>query len=315
MPVPGDQLSGERAASRRAGWGPVRRRNLRNGLLFVSPWLAGFVCFTLWPFVASVYLSFCDYDILSPPRWIGAANYRQLVTDDPYFVTALYNTLYYTLFAVPLGVVFSVAIALLLNMRVVAVPLYRAVYYLPSIVPVVATAVLWMWLLNPQYGLVNAALDSLGLPEPGWLSDPSWSKPSLVLMGIWGIGGSIVIYLAGLQDVPPELYEAAELDGAGPWQRVCHVTLPLLSPVIFFNLVMGLIGSMQYFTQAYVMTLGGPVDSTLFYSIYLFRRAFTYLDMGYASAMAWLLFVLIMALTIGTFRASRQWVHYAAEGR
>jgi multiple sugar transport system permease protein len=204
-----------------------------------------------------------------------------------------------------------VAIALLLNMKVVGVPVYRTVYYLPSIVPVVATSVLWMWLLNPQYGLVNAFLARLGLPEPGWISDPMWSKPALIGMSLWGIGGSIVIYLAGLQDVPAELYEAAEIDGARPWQRVRYITLPMLSPVIFFNLVMGLIGSFQYFTQAYVMTLGGPVDSTLFYALYLFRRAFTYLDMGYASAMAWLLFVLIMAVTALTFKSAGRWVHYA----
>jgi multiple sugar transport system permease protein len=294
---------------------PAKRRNLRNGLLFVSPWIVGFACFTLFPFVASLYFSFCDYDILSPPRWIGLANYRELLTDDPYFATALYNTLYYTLFSVPLGIVCGVGIALLLNMKVVGVSFYRTVYYLPSIVPVVATSVLWMWLLNPQYGLVNAALGRLGLPEPGWIADPLWSKPSLILMALWAVGGSIVIYLAGLQGIPQELYEAAELDGAGPWQRTRAVTLPLLSPVIFFNLVMGLIGALQVFTQAYVMTQGGPVDSTLFYTVYLFRRAFTYLDMGYASAMAWLLFVVIMALTVVTFRTASRWVHYAGEGR
>jgi multiple sugar transport system permease protein len=283
--------------------------------LFVSPWLAGFLCFTLFPFVASLYFSFCDYDILSPPRWVGLANYHELLTDDPYFVKALYNTFYYTLFSVPLGITFGVGIALLLNMKVVGVPVYRTLYYLPSIVPVVATSVLWMWLLNPQYGLINSTLGKLGLPEPGWIADPLWSKPSLILMATWAVGGSIVIYLAGLQGIPTELYEAAELDGAGPWQRTRAVTLPLLSPVIFFNLVMGLIGALQVFTQAYVMTQGGPVDSTLFYSVYLFRRAFTYLDMGYASAMAWLLFVVIMGLTVFTFRSASRWVHYAGEGR
>ena len=292
-----------------------RWRNLRNGLLFVSPWLVGFLCFTLYPFLASLYFSFCDYDILSPPHWSGLANYRELLTGDPYFRTALYNTLYYTVLAVPLGIAVGVAVALLLNMKVIGVPVYRTVYYLPSIVPVVATSVLWMWLLNPQYGLVNAALGYLHLPEPGWISDPVWAKPSLVLMSVWAVGGSIVIYLAGLQDVPQELYEAAEIDGANPAQRTLSITLPLLSPVIFFNLVMGLIGSFQYFTQAYVMTQGGPVDSTLFYAVYLFRRAFTYLDMGYASAMAWLLFLLILVLTVFTFRTAGRWVHYAGEGR
>ena len=302
-------------AKPRGGMSPSQRRNLRNGLLFISPWLVGFLCFTLFPFVASLYFSFCDYDILTPPRWIGLLNYRELLTDDPYFVKALYNTLYYTAFAVPIGIVCGVGIALLLNMKVVAVPVYRTIYYLPSIVPVVATSVLWMWLLNPQYGLINALLGRLGLPEPGWIADPAWSKPSLIMMATWAVGGSIVIYLAGLQDVPTELYEAAELDGADSWQRIRYVTLPMLSPVIFFNVVMGLIGAMQYFTQAYVMTQGGPVDSTLFYSVYLFRRAFTYLDMGYASAMAWLLFVLIMVLTVFTFRTASRWVHYSGEGR
>jgi multiple sugar transport system permease protein len=300
---------------KRSGMSRVQRRNLRNGLLFVSPWLLGFLCFTLYPFLASLYFSFCDYDILSPPHWVGLANYRQLLTDDPYFIKALYNTLYFSVFAVPLGIVVGVGVALLLNMRVVAVPLYRTVYYLPSIVPVVAASVLWMWLLNPQYGLVNALLGFLHLPEPGWLSSPQWSKPSLILMSLWSIGNAIVIYLAGLQDVPQELYEAAEIDGAGPAQRVRYVTLPMLTPVIFFNLVMGMIGTLQYFTQAYVMTLGGPVDSTLFYAIYLFRRAFTYLDMGYASAMAWLLFLLILGLTLFVFKTSQRWVHYSAEGR
>ncbi len=296
-------------------WSPAKRRRCWIGLLFVSPWLLGFLAFSLYPFLASLYFSFCDYDILSPPQWIGLANYHELVTSDPYFRTALYNTLYYTLFSVPLGILLGVLLALLLNARVRGVGAYRTLYYVPSIVPVVAASVLWMWLLNPQYGLMNAFLGALRLPEPGWISDPRWSKPSLVLMSAWTVGGSVVIYLAGLQDVPSELYEAAAIDGAGAWQRARFVTLPMLTPVIFFNLVMGLIGSMQYFTQAYVMTLGGPVDSTLFYSLYLFRRAFTYLDMGYASAMAWLLFVAIMAVTLFTFKTAGRWVHYGAEGR
>lgn len=296
-------------------WSPAKRRRCWIGLLFVSPWLLGFLAFSLYPFLASLYFSFCDYDILSPPQWIGPANYHELVTSDPYFRTALYNTLYYTLFSVPLGILLGVLLALLLNARVRGVGAYRTLYYVPSIVPVVAASVLWMWLLNPQYGLMNAFLGALRLPEPGWISDPRWSKPSLVLMSAWTVGGSVVIYLAGLQDVPSELYEAAAIDGAGAWQRARFVTLPMLTPVIFFNLVMGLIGSMQYFTQAYVMTLGGPVDSTLFYSLYLFRRAFTYLDMGYASAMAWLLFVAIMAVTLFTFKTAGRWVHYGAEGR
>lgn len=295
--------------------GVVVTRSTRNGWLFISPWLIGFAAFTLFPFAASLYLSFCWYDGLKPPQWIGLENYQRLLLAEPLFWKAVYNTLYYTVFAVPLGILFGVALALLLNMKLRGMAAYRTLYFLPSIVPVVASSVVWMWLLNPQYGVINSLLRLVGVEGPGWLASPAWSKPALILMGLWGVGGAMVIYLAGLQNIPELLYEAAEIDGANAWQQMTHITLPMLTPVIFFNLVMGLIHAFQYFTQAYVMTRGGPVDSTLFYALYLFQQAFSYLNFGYASAMAWVLFVVVLALTLLVFRTHTKWVHYEGAER
>jgi len=233
-----------------------------------------------------------------------------MLTRDPLFWTALTNVFYYAALAVPLGIAFGVALALLLNSPIRGISIYRTAFFLPSIVPVVATSVLWMWLLNPQIGLVNMLLRVVGVEGPTWLASTAWSKPSLVIMSVWGVGGSMLIYLAGLKDIPESLYEAAVVDGANLWQRVRYVTLPMLTPVIFFNLVMGLIGAFQYFTQAYVMTGGGPLDSTLFYSLQLFFQAFRYLKLGYASAMAWVLFVLVVGVTALLFRSQKRWVHY-----
>jgi len=283
----------------------------RAGLLFISPWLVGFCVFTLFPFAASFYYSFCWYDGLKPPQWIGLENYHRLLFEEPLFWKSVWNTLYYAFFAVPLGIVFGVGIALLLNMNVRGIAIYRTIFFLPSIVPAVASSVLWMWLLNPQFGVINTLLRLIGISGPGWIASPGWSKPSLVLMALWGVGGTMVIYLAGLQDIPQSLYEAAELDGANAWRRTVHITLPVLTPVIFFNVVMGLIGAFQYFTQAFVMTHGGPVDSTLFYNLYLFNEAFAYLDFGYASALAWVLFLLVSVLTLILFKTQGRWVHYA----
>jgi multiple sugar transport system permease protein len=215
--------------------------------------------------------------------------------------------------AVPVGIAAGVGLALLLNLRVAGMSIYRTIFYLPAIVPVVATSVVFVWLLNPQIGLVNQLLQALGLAAkdcPAWLQDTHWALWSLVFMSLWGVGGSMIIYLAGLKDIPETLYEAAAIDGASAWQRTIHITLPMLTPVIFFNLVMGVIGAFQYFTQAYIMTEGGPEDSTHFYALYLFNRAWRYLDMGYASAMAWILFLIVMVLTIVIFKTHRRWVHY-----
>lgn len=289
------------------------RRDL-IGYAFIAPWLVGFVVFTLWPFVRSIYLSFTRYDVVAPAQWVGTANYRVLLTQDEIFRTAAVVTMKYAAIAVPLGILAGVALALLLNANVRGISVYRTIFFLPSIVPAVATSVVFMWILNPQIGLVNGILARFGIVGPAWLSDVKWAFWSLVLMSLWAVGGSMVIYLAGLKDIPIHLYEAATIDGAGPWSRMTRITLPMLTPVIFFNLVMGVIHSFQYFTQAYVMTGGGPQDSTRFYALYLFDRAFRYLDMGYASAMAWVLFLVIVLLTGLLFRSQRRWVHYGDNG-
>jgi len=286
------------------------KRDLRNGLLFASPWIIGFSVFTAYAIAASLYYSFCRYDILTPPHWIGLKNYSRLIVDDEVFRRSLWNTLYMVIFGLPIGLVASLALSLLLNAKVKGIAIYRTIFYIPSLVPAVAVATLWMWLLNTDIGLVNVILSKIGIMGPGWLTDPKWAKPALILMGLWGVGGSSIIYLAGLQGIPEHLYEAAELDGAGPMQKLRHVTLPMLSPVIFFNLIMGLIGSFQYFTQIYIMTNGGLQDSTLFYALNLFNRAFVDLRMGYASAMAWILFAITLLCTLLVFKTSAKWVYY-----
>jgi multiple sugar transport system permease protein len=280
------------------------------GYAFISPWLFGFIVFAAAPFVVSIYLSFTRYDIVSAPVWVGLANYHRLLTEDLLFWKSLGITFKYALVAVPVGIVAGVGLALLLNLEIAGMSIYRTIFYLPSIVPVVATSVIFVWILNPQIGLINGLLDRVGVTGPAWLQDTRWAFWSLVFMSLWGVGGSMIIYLAGLKDIPASLYEAAIIDGAGAWQRTRHVTLPMITPVIFFNLIMGVIGSFQYFTQAYIMTQGGPEDSTHFYALYLFNRAWRYLDMGYASAMAWLLFLIVMVFTVLIFRTHHRWVHY-----
>jgi len=293
------------------------RHNTLYGLIFVSPWLLGLLVFVIYPILASVFFSFTDYSIIKPPAWIGLENYRYLFVEDKLFLVSLSNTLYYAAIFVPLGTVVCVGLALILNMKVKGMAFYRMVFYLPSIVPAIAGSMLWLWLLNPQYGLANELLRLLHLPRLGWLSDPRWAKPSLILMSLWGVGGGIVIFLAGLQDIPEHLYEAAELDGASSFRKLIHVTLPMLTPSIFFSLVMDLIGAFQYFTAAYVVSggSGGPMDSTLFYALLLYRNAFSYFKMGRASAMAWILFLIVFVLTYLLFRSSDRWVYYGGAER
>lgn len=285
------------------------RRDL-TGYLFISPWLIGFLVFTGWPFLRSVYLSFTRYNVVTPPRWVGVANYRVLFTEDSVFWTSALITLKYAAVAVPLGIVAGVILALFLNADIKGIAVYRTLFFLPSIVPTVATAAVFMWILNPQMGLVNLILGWFGVTGPAWLSDVKWSFWSLVFMGLWGVGGSMVIYLAGLKDIPTYLYEAATMDGASSWRKTVQITLPMLTPVIFFNLVMGVIGAFNYFTEAFVMTKGGPEGSTTFYALYLFQRAWDYLDMGYASAMAWVLFLIVVVITGLLFHSQRKWVHF-----
>ena len=290
------------------------RRNLRNGLLFCSPILIGLAGLTLYPILASLYYSFCNYPMLKPPVWVGITNYKTMFAD-PVFYNSLGNTAFYAIFAVPLGIITAFMLALLLNQKVKGMAIFRTMFFVPSIVPMVAGSVLWLWLLNPNYGLINMLLRAMHLPEPGWMADPVCAKPALILMSLWGVGGSMLIYLAGLQDVPVDLYEAAEIDGAGPLQRMFHITIPFMSPHLFFTLVMGFIGAMGYFTQAFVMTngKGGPVDSTRFFSLYLFQNAFMYWKMGYACAMAWILFIIILGFTLLLFKTSARFVYYGGE--
>jgi len=296
----------------------------KKGLLFISPFLAGFAAFTIYPVAASIYYSFCDFDILSPARFVGLANFAELAHDER-FIHSLWNTLVFTVLAVPLMMLTALVLALLLNMKLRGQTLYRTIFFMPSIVPLVASSVLWLWLLNPDYGLVNtflrpvldivnAAADT-NFKAPGWLVDPNWTKPALIMMCMWGVGGSMIMYLAALGDVPVALYEAAEIDGAGAWRKTWHITLPMISPVLFFTLIMGLIGALQFFDQAWVMTPNGqPGDATLFYALYLFANAFLYLRMGLASAQAWLLFVVIVIATVVVFRSTRRFVYYSGEG-
>ncbi len=289
---------------------PGRTNNV-TGYLFIAPWLIGFFVFTFIPFLQSIYLSFTRYNIITPPRWVGFANYQMLLTQDELFWKSALVTVKFAVIHVPLAVVVGVCLALLLNREVKGIAAYRTIFFLPSIVPTVATSVVFLWILNPTTGMINNLLRNFGIQGPAWLNDPFWAFWALVIMSLWGVGGSMVIYLAGLKDIPVHLYEAAIIDGATPIKRLRHVTLPMLSPVIFFNLVMGVIGAFQYFTQAYVMTPnGGPQDSTLFYSLYLFNRAWKYYDMGYASAMAWILFLIVVTLTAIVFRSQKKWVHY-----
>lgn len=295
-------------------WTKRTKADLRTGLLFLSPWLIGFFAFTLYPMLVSLYYSFTIYHSRRAPEWVGFENYLNLFSDDKFWIS-LNNTLYMVAIAVPLGLFASFLCALLLNLKVRGQAFYRVVYFLPSIVPTVAGTILFLWLLNPQVGLVNTLLADIGIKGPNWMADPNWSKPALILLGMWGMGGTIIIYLSGLQDVPQSLIEAAELDGANWFQRLWHITIPMVSPITLFNLITGMIGMFQYFAQAYVVgggeALGRPLNSTLFYSVYLYQNAFLFLKMGYASAMAWILFIIILILTLLLLKLSDRFTYYA----
>jgi len=288
----------------------LRRREATLGYLFISPWVLGLLIFTIGPFIASLYLSFTTYSILQPGNWVGLRNYVTAFTDDRLFYKVLWNTAYYVLGSVPLRIVLAFALALLLNASVRGLTMWRTLFYVPSITPIVATIVLWRYLLHPKFGLINYALSLVGIKAIPWLTSPIWSKPALLVMSVWWVGGNMVIFLAGLQGIPQHLYEAAELDGANAWRRLRHVTLPMMTPTIYFNLVMNLINAFQVFTQSFIMTRGGPLDSTRFYMHYLYDNAFLYFKMGYASALAWVLFVIIFALTLLTVKTSGRWVFY-----
>ena len=292
-----------------------QKQNLINGLLFCSPAIAGLLIFTAYPVLASFYYSLCSYSVLKPASFIGWGNYGALV-NDKFFYQSLYNTAYYAVFSVPAGMITAFLLAILLNAKVRGMAFFRTIFYLPSIVPVVASSVLWLWLLNPDSGMLNAILEKIGISGTGWMQDPAWSKPSLILMSTWGVGGWMVIFLAGLQDVPKQMYEAAAIDGAGRLDMLRAITIPFMAPHIVFIAVMGLIGASQFFAPAFVMTggSGAPAGSTLFYSLYLFQQAFSYFHMGYACALAWVLFALIFVGTLVFFRATGRFAEATSEG-
>jgi multiple sugar transport system permease protein len=282
--------------------------------MFIAPWLIGFLVFTLGPIIASFGLSFMDYDIVSAPKFIGLDNFKELFADE-LFGTSIWNTVYIVLLAVPLGMLSSFLIAVLLNQKVRGLPAYRTAYFIPSIVPAVASAALWLYVLEPEWGLMNGFLGLFGIQGPGWLASELWSKPSIIMLMVWASGGSMIIFLAGLQNISKEYYEAAEIDGANAFRKFQFITLPLMTPTIFFNLVLGIIGTFQVFSVVFVLTdgMGGPVNSTLVYLIYIYRNAFNYFRMGFASSMAWVLFIIILVLTLVQFRTARKWVYYETD--
>ena len=301
----------------------LQRKEALIAFAFLTPWIIGFIWFTAIPMGISAYLSFTEYSIIDPPKPIGWANFTRLYQDQRLWV-ALGNTAFYALISVPLYLVAAFVAALAMNMKIRGIRYYRTIFYLPSITPAVASAMLWLWIFNPQGGLANSLLQVVGLPTQDWLLDPQLSKPSLIFMGLWGIGPTMIIFLAGLQGVPEQLYEAAMIDGAGAWNRFRHVTLPMLSPVTFFNLILGIIGAFQIFTIVYIFTaggaggertygVGGVLDSLLFYVLYLWQTAFEFWKMGYAAAMGWLLLIVILALTVVQFKLADRWVYYETE--
>lgn len=366
----------------------MARKEATEGFLCILPWLVGFVSFTLGPMLFSIYIAMCDWDIINPPRFVGLANFEQALFHDFRFIQALKVTVTYAIFALPLGLTGALLVALLLNQNVKGMSWFRTIFYIPAILPGIATAMLWRWIFNPENGILNlilgvimpplgkaaAFLQSLPIsvavgaivailiwaktipalardresraadvgwtvfalplaaaivwvwhtgfrllaaaadqPLPLWLADPKWALPAFVIMSLWGVGGGMIIYLAGLQSIPTQLYEAADIDGANPVQKFRKITLPMVSPTIFFNLVMGVIGSFQVFTSSFVMTQGGPHYATLFYLLYLYQKAFQYFQMGYAAAMAWILFVIILICTLLVFKSSASWVYYEGE--
>jgi multiple sugar transport system permease protein len=306
-------------APRRWGISSPQRRNLLMGLLFISPALIGLTLFTIWPMIQSLYYSFTNYNILRPPFWIGWENYEDLFQDRIFWI-GLSNTLIMVAVALPLHLIFNLGMAFLLNSKIRGQAIYRTIFYIPSITPVVAAAIVWMWIFNGQYGILNEILGWFGVQRIGWLTDPDWVKPALIFMGAWFGGNTILIYLAGLQEVPVDLIESADLDGANSWQKTWSITLPMISPVIFYTIIINIIGYFQYFTEAWVMTAnregaaGGPANAAMFYSMYLYQNAFQQLKMGYASAMAWVLFVIVLVVTGLLFFTSRYWVYYRSEG-
>ena len=293
---------------------PLRRNQAMLGYLFVSPWVIGFLLFGLYPIIMSLYYSLCQYDVLRIPQFIGLGNYRELLFKDPYFWKSTWNTVYYTFLRTPLVILGSLMLAVLVNNAVKGIRFFRTIYFIPSIITGVVLSSIWLWMLNPQYGLINTTLAFFGIQGPLWLQSPEWSKPSIIIMSLWSIGGGrMLVFLAALQGIPQQMYEVVDLDGGGWWNKFRHVTIPMVSPVIFLWTVLEIIFSFQVFTEAYVMTKGGPLNSTMFYNLYLYYKAFDDFSMGYASALAWLLLLFILIVTLIQFRVGRKLVYYEGE--
>jgi multiple sugar transport system permease protein len=299
-------------AMRRQGSSPLRRQETRAGLLFILPWLIALLVFTAYPVLATFYLSFTDYNILQPPSWIGLENYQTIFAEDPAFWTAARNSAVYAIVSVPLKLVVAFGLAVLLNMGVRGIGLYRTVFYLPTLVPPIAATVVFILLFSPRGGPINTILSWVGIQAPDWFNDPNWAMPALIVLGIWPLGVETLAFLAGLKEIPQDLLDAASVDGAEGWQRLRHVIIPLITPVILFNLVIGVIYSFQVFTQALVIggQSGEPLESTLVFLVLIYRNAFRYFSMGYAAALSVLLFIVVLLLTLLIFRTARSWVHY-----
>ena len=296
----------------------LKRTQTRLAMLFITPWIIGFLAFSLYPIISTFYYSFTEYNLFSTPKWIGFSNYLSMLHDKN-FTAALYNSLFYIIVGIPLQLLLSILTAILLNMNVKGRAVFRTLYYLPALVPPVAGALIWVWLLNPQYGLVNALLRMLHLPEPLWFSSAEWSKPAIILMMLWGIGNTMVVYLAGIGEIPRTYYEAMELDGGGSWHKFTKIIWPMLTPVTLFQLISGIINGFNLFTQAYVVSLtrgrlpgdiGGVGNSLLFYASNLYREGFTFLKFGYASAEAWFMLILVLLITFLILKTAPKWVHY-----
>jgi multiple sugar transport system permease protein len=293
----------------------LQQREAIWGYIFLLPWLIGLIVFILGPILASAYFSLNEYDVLSPPRWVGLDNYKRAFFEDNQFWPSLWRTLLFSIVVVPLGLLGSLALALMLNQGAKGTNVFRTVFFLPSLTPAVALALLWTWLFHPSVGPINVALGWFGIPGPGWLASKEWAMAALIIISLWAsVGGNyMLIFLAGLQGVPQELYEAAEIDGAGSWARFRAVTLPMISPTILFNLILGVIGALKVFTLAFVATEGGPSYATWFLALHIYRQAFEYFRMGYGSALAWIFVVLLLFFTYLQMNWSRRWVYYAGE--
>jgi multiple sugar transport system permease protein len=301
----------------RRGASPLARRKALEGYLYISPFLLGFLIFTAYPLLASLYLSFTSYNIISSPTFIGLENYQRAFTGDPQFWASLGRTGKYALMVVPLGIICSLLAAMLLNQGFKGTAIFRTIFFLPSITPVIASVLIWLWLLQPSIGVINYMLGLIGIEGPAWVQSTTWAVPSLVILSLWNTAGGsrMIVFLAGLQGVPQELYEASHIDGANAWQRFVNVTVPMISPTIFFNLVVSVIGALSVFSVAYIGTQGGPAYATYFYVYHLYLSAFQFNLMGYASAMAWIFLIVVLALTVVQFTLQNRWVFYAGDDR